>query len=49
MKKPHQTPPNQQDRKDRLSAALKANIAKRKAQAKARATGPDDGQDKKKE
>ncbi|SLN48240.1 hypothetical protein ROJ8625_02343 [Roseivivax jejudonensis] len=31
-------------REDRLKAALKSNLAKRKAQAKARATGPgDDG------
>lgn len=28
-------------REDRLKAALKANMAKRKAQARARGTGPD--------
>ena len=33
---PRQPVPKPQDRKDRLKAALKANIAKRKAQAAAR-------------
>ena len=34
---PRQAVPDPADRKDRLKAALKANIAKRKAQANARA------------
>ena len=33
---PRQPVPRDQDRKDRLKAALKANIARRKAQAAAR-------------
>ena len=32
-------------REERLKAALKANMAKRKAQARARAEGADDGDD----
>ncbi|SDF11290.1 hypothetical protein [Limimaricola pyoseonensis] len=36
MKTPRQEPPRAADRKDRLKAALKANIARRKAQAQAR-------------
>ncbi|MEL6702135.1 MAG: hypothetical protein AAFO58_10745 [Pseudomonadota bacterium] len=35
--KPSQAPPTAKSREDRLKAALKANIAKRKAQAKKRA------------
>ena len=38
MKTPRQEPPRAADRKDRLKAALKANIARRKAQAQARAS-----------
>ncbi|MBI6628430.1 hypothetical protein [Pontibaca salina] len=45
--KPTQTSPNKpvQNRQDRLKAALKANMAKRKAQARARAenTGDESG------
>ena len=37
MKTPRQAPPSQAERKDRLKSALKANIARRKAQAEARA------------
>lgn len=37
MKTPRQDPPRAADRKDRLKAALKTNIARRKAQAQARA------------
>ncbi len=40
MKAPRQDPPSQTERKDRLKAALKANIARRKAQAKARENDP---------
>ena len=41
MKTPRQNPPRAEDRKERLKAALKVNIARRKAQAaaKARTTG----------
>jgi hypothetical protein len=39
MKTPRQNPPSQADRKDRLKAALKANIAKRKTQAKSKQSG----------
>ena len=48
MKTPRQDPPRAADRQDRLKAALKANIARRKAQAQARArdAGPDDEQEK---
>lgn len=44
MKTPRQDLPKQNERKDRLKAALKVNMAKRKAQARARAAqdGPDD-------
>ncbi|MCZ4261899.1 MULTISPECIES: hypothetical protein [Limimaricola] len=47
MKTPRQDPPRAADRNDRLKAALKANIARRKAQAQARAAGarPDDAPD----
>jgi hypothetical protein len=39
---PRQTPPDPKDRQDRLKAALQANIAKRKALARAKAgTGTD--------
>ncbi len=38
MKTPRQDLPRAQDRQDRLKAALKANIARRKTQAQARAT-----------
>ncbi len=40
MKTPRQEPPRAADRKDRLKAALKANIARRKAQAQARSEAP---------
>jgi hypothetical protein len=42
MKTPRQEPPKASDRNERLKAALKANIARRKAQARARdeAEGP---------
>ena len=48
MKTPRQDPPRAVDRQDRLKAALKANIARRKAQAQARArdADPDDDQEK---
>ncbi|MCP1167541.1 hypothetical protein [Limimaricola litoreus] len=48
MKTPRQDPPRAADRQDRLKAALKANIARRKAQAQARArdADPDDEQEK---
>ena len=36
MKTPQQTPPSIKDRNDRLKAALQANMAKRKAQSRAR-------------
>ena len=36
MKTPQQTPPSVTERNDRLKAALQANIARRKAQTKAR-------------
>ena len=36
MKTPQQTPPSIKDRNDRLKAALQANMAKRKAQTRAR-------------
>ena len=36
MKTPQQTPPNVKDRNDRLKAALQANMARRKAQSRAR-------------
>ena len=36
MKTPQQTPPNVKDRNDRLKAALQANLARRKAQTRAR-------------
>ena len=36
MKTPQQTPPNIKDRNDRLKAALQANMARRKAQSRAR-------------
>jgi hypothetical protein len=35
-------PPKQQTREDRLKAALKANVARRKAQARARSAGGDE-------
>ena len=48
MKTPRQEPPRAADRKDRLKAALKANIARRKAQAQARAEQtPADGEQEK--
>ena len=37
MKTPRQNPPRAEDRKERLKAALKVNIARRKAQAAAKA------------
>jgi len=37
-----QDPPKQQDRQDRLKAALKANMGRRKAQARARAAAEAD-------
>ena len=38
--KPHQTKPQKaQNREERLKSALKANMARRKAQARARADG----------
>ncbi|EYD70834.1 hypothetical protein [Limimaricola hongkongensis] len=50
MKTPRQEPPRAADRNDRLKAALKANIARRKAQAQAQARAadprPDDEQEK---
>jgi hypothetical protein len=46
--KPSSGKSSQETRDDRLKAALKANMAKRKAQARARAAGaPDDGKDNK--
>lgn len=39
MKTPRQDIPRASDRKDRLKEALKANIARRKAQARSRAVG----------
>ncbi len=42
MKAPRQDPPSQTERKDRLKAALKANIARRKAQARAREDAPEE-------
>jgi hypothetical protein len=42
MKTPRQDPPKASDRNERLKAALKANIARRKAQAKAKGA-PDKG------
>ncbi len=36
MKTPQQTPPNVSERNERLKAALQANIARRKAQTRAR-------------
>ncbi len=36
----HKTDKTAKTREDRLKAALKANMAKRKAQARARAAGP---------
>jgi hypothetical protein len=42
--KPERAKKAAQTRDDRLKAALKANMAKRKAQARARATGKDDPQ-----
>jgi len=45
-----QPKPRQTDREMRLKAALKANLARRKAQSRARATpGPDDEQNEKKD
>jgi hypothetical protein len=41
MKTPRQDPPSQSARNERLAAALKANIARRKAQAKERAAAAD--------
>ncbi|GAD54467.1 MAG: hypothetical protein ACJASC_002233 [Limimaricola cinnabarinus] len=49
MKAPRQDPPRAADRKDRLKAALKTNIARRKAQAQARATEAKPGDEKEKE
>lgn len=36
---PRQNPPSQSERKERLKAALKANIARRKTQVRARDDG----------
>lgn len=41
MKTPRQQPPQKQDRNERLKAALKANMGRRKAQARARAAATD--------
>ena len=50
MKKPRQDPPSNKDRNDRLKAALKANMARRKAQARDRAGAkPDQSQQEQKE
>ncbi|MGR3464070.1 hypothetical protein [Limimaricola sp.] len=49
MKTPRQDPPRAADRNDRLKAALKANIARRKAQAQARAAEPRPDDEKEKE
>ncbi|WP_173812321.1 hypothetical protein [Limimaricola cinnabarinus] len=49
MKTPRQDPPRAADRQDRLKAALKANIARRKAQAQARARDADADDEQEKE
>ncbi|SIS72846.1 hypothetical protein SAMN05421759_102679 [Roseivivax lentus] len=49
--KPTSSKPRDAGREDRLKAALKANLARRKAQARARdrAAGPDDADNKDKD
>jgi hypothetical protein len=42
MKTPRQDPPKASDRNERLKAALQANIARRKAQAKAKGSAVKD-------
>jgi len=49
QKSPEKGRTKDQDRKDRLKAALKANMAKRKAQTKGRHTTPDPRQSSEKD